>query len=38
MKEQFSNTWVIGYNAILPKLMFEDSNKELKIITKYISE
>ncbi|CAD8198778.1 unnamed protein product [Paramecium pentaurelia] len=38
MKEQFSNTWVVGYNSILPKLMFEDSNKELKIITKYISE
>jgi len=26
MKEQSSNTWAVGYNPILPKLMFEDAN------------
>ncbi|CAD8208300.1 unnamed protein product [Paramecium octaurelia] len=31
------NMWAVGYSAILPKLMLEVANKELKIITQQIS-
>ncbi|CAK61295.1 unnamed protein product (macronuclear) [Paramecium tetraurelia] len=36
-KEYSLNMWAVGYNAILPKLMLEVANQELKIIPKQIS-
>lgn len=34
VNEESSNIWAVGYNSILPKIMFEEDNKELMIITK----
>ncbi|CAD8100245.1 unnamed protein product [Paramecium primaurelia] len=36
--EYFTNSWALGYNSILPRIMIEYSGKELKIITNYIIE
>ncbi|CAD8116715.1 unnamed protein product [Paramecium sonneborni] len=37
-REYCSNAWALGYNAILPKLMKENHNLELNILTRKISE
>ncbi|CAK92605.1 unnamed protein product (macronuclear) [Paramecium tetraurelia] len=36
--EQIDNSWALGYNSILPRLMNEHSGKELKFITQCIVE
>ncbi|CAD8188941.1 unnamed protein product [Paramecium octaurelia] len=36
--EYIDNSWALGYNSILPRLMNEHSGKELKVITQCIVE
>ncbi|CAD8109149.1 unnamed protein product [Paramecium sonneborni] len=36
--EYYKNAWALGYNSILPKIMYQNNHLELKIITKRIVE